>query len=57
MRRTLAIIAAIAFALTAFPANAKQCRDEATGKFVKCAAPTTTHCRNPTTGRYEKCPS
>jgi hypothetical protein len=56
MDRTLAIIVVIAFAFTAFHANAKQCRDEATGKFMKCPQ-TTAHCRNPTTGKFEKCPS
>jgi hypothetical protein len=57
MRRILAIIAAIGFVLTAFSVNAaQQCRDPATGKFIKCPS-VATHCRNPTTGKYEKCPS
>jgi hypothetical protein len=56
MQRTLSIIIAVAFALIAFSADAKQCRDDATGKFVKCPQ-TATHCRNPTTGKFEKCPS
>ena len=56
MQRTLAIIIAVGFALAAFSADAKQCRDDATGKFVKCPQ-TATHCRNPTTGKFEKCPS
>jgi len=57
MRRILAIIVAIGFALTALSANAaKQCRDPATGKFMKCTS-VATHCRNPTTGKYEKCPT
>jgi hypothetical protein len=55
MHRALATIVVIAFALTAFSANAKQCRDQATGKFMKCSQ-TETHCRNPTTGKFEKCP-
>jgi hypothetical protein len=57
MRRILAIIVAIGFALTAFSANAaKQCRDPTTGRFMKCTN-VATHCRNPTTGKYEKCPT
>ena len=55
MHRTLAVIVAIAFAFTAVSADAKQCRDQATGKFIKCAK-TETHCRNPTSGKFEKCP-
>jgi hypothetical protein len=56
MHRTLVIIVVIACAFTASSATAKQCRDQATGKFVKCSQ-TETHCRNPTTGKFEKCPS
>jgi hypothetical protein len=57
MRRILAIIVAIGFALTAFSADAaKQCRDPSTGKFMKCPS-VASHCRNPTTGKYEKCPA
>jgi len=56
MHRILVIIAVIAFAFTAFSANAKQCRDEATGKFMKCSH-MTNHCRNAATGKFEKCPS
>jgi hypothetical protein len=57
MHRILAIIVAIGFVLTALSANAaKQCRDPATGKFMKCTS-VATHCRNPTTGKYEKCPT
>jgi hypothetical protein len=57
MHRILAIIVAAAFAFTAFSADAKQCRDPATGKFAKCPAAAASHCRNPTTGKFEKCPS
>jgi len=56
MQRTLAIIAVIVFTFTAFSANAKQCRDETTGKFMKCSH-TASHCRNAATGKFEKCPS
>jgi hypothetical protein len=54
-RRVLVMIVLIAFALSAFPATAKQCRDPATGKFTACPQ-AATHCRNPTTGKFEKCP-
>jgi hypothetical protein len=56
MRLILSITVAIAFALTAFSASAKQCRDPATGMFTKCPH-VASHCRNPTTGKYEKCPT
>jgi hypothetical protein len=56
MHRIIAVVAFIAFAFATFSANAKQCRDEATGKFIKCQQ-TTNHCRNATTGKFEKCPS
>ncbi|MBV9996282.1 MAG: hypothetical protein JO127_13840 [Caulobacteraceae bacterium] len=49
MRRSLALIAAVAIALAAGAADAKQCKDPKTGKFIKCppaaaatAAPATT---------------
>jgi hypothetical protein len=38
MSRPLATIAAVAFALTAFSADAAPCRD-AHGKFIKCPPP------------------
>lgn len=56
MSRTLAAIIAAAFALSAFSADAKPCRD-AKGKFTKCppAAAAPKHCKDPKTKKFTKC--
>jgi len=54
MIRSLAAIAALAFALSAVSADAKSCRD-AHGKFMKCAPPMAQHCRDIKTKRFAKC--
>jgi len=57
MKRTLALLTALAFVFAAGPAQAKPCRD-AHGKFVKC--PVTKQvakkqCRD-SHGKFVKCP-
>jgi hypothetical protein len=57
MHRTLAAIAAVAIALTAFSADAAtQCRDTK-GKFTKCPPPAAApqKCRDKTTKKFAKC--
>lgn len=61
MRKTIATVATLAFALTAFSAGdvfAAQCKD-AKGKFMKCpppaAAKAATKCRDMKTKKFAKC--
>lgn len=64
MRRSLSILAAVAIAVSmAGEALAKdQCKDPATGKFIKCpppaaapATPAATKCRDSKTKKFVKC--
>lgn len=61
MIRTLALLAAVAFASSMGIADAKTCRDPKTGKFTKCATvtpkPKPTPCRDKKTGKFVKCPT
>ena len=56
MARTLALVTALAVALTASASDAaaQSCRD-AKGKFIKCPPPAATKCRDKTTKKFAKC--
>jgi hypothetical protein len=56
MYRSITAVVALAFALTAFSADAAPCRD-AKGKFIRCppAAAASKRCRDKTTKKFAKC--